>query len=128
MPVQARLPRTLPAPDRARQHFADAHYKWKSAQGQTIIFREASIQAQKRMNQANSRRVEAGESYLAAKPDAQTTLLADLLEVEKDAEAAADVLKTAKANARKAGEAEALAFAERNRCLEDLAAIQRGER
>ena len=128
MGVQARLPGTLPAPVRARQHFADAHYKWVSCRGQTIVFREAAKLAGKRLDQENAARVEAGAALLAGKPDAEAVLLADLLAVEARARDAEEVVKVAHGNLRSAARAEALAFAERNRCLEDLAAIQRGER
>jgi len=126
--VQARLPGTLPAPIRAKQHFADAHHRWVAARGSTLVFREAAKLAGKRLDQANDERAEAGAAMLAAKPDAESVMFADLLATEKRAQAAEEVHKVARANLREAARAEALAFAERNRCLEDLAAVQRGER
>jgi hypothetical protein len=128
MPVQARLPGTLPAPVRAKQHFADAHHRWVGARGQTLVFREAAQFARKRLDQANAERIEAGAAMLAAKADAEPVVFADLLATEKRAQAAEEVFKVAKGNLKQAAKAEALAFAERNRCLEDLAAVQRGER
>lgn len=128
MPTQARLPGTLPSPPIARANFNRAHETWRKAARDLETAKESARGARKRLRAAVDVETAESDDYVGAKDGADAVVLKQLLQANTETAKLAATYDDASAILRESRKAEREASARRQRCLDDLRAVGRGER